>query len=125
MRLQKVNEMLRRELSLIIQREFDFKDALVTISEVDVTCDFKEAKVFISVLGQTSTSPLIKIREKRGLIQSRLGKRITLKNTPVLNFRSDSSAEKGVEIVQLLETVDEIPKAVPTEEELNQSDDNL
>ena len=120
MRLQKVNEMLRRELSLIIQREFDFKDVLVTISEVDVTCDFKEAKIFVSVLGQTSTSPLIKMREKRGLIQSRLGKRISLKNTPVLNFKLDSSAQKGVDIVHLLDSVEEIPKAVPTEEELSE-----
>jgi ribosome-binding factor A len=38
-------------------------------------------------------------------------KRVVLKSTPVLRFHHDASAIRGVEIVNLLEEVDKIPKA--------------
>jgi len=50
-RLDRVNELLRREISAVIQREFEWQGSLVTVSAVDVTQDLKEAKVFVSVLG--------------------------------------------------------------------------
>jgi len=116
-RLQRVNELLKREISSVIQREFEFKDSLVTITAVDTTQDLKEAKVFISVLGPGLGSVMSKLKEKRGLIQSRMGKRVVLKNTPILDFRSDDSAERGIDLVNLLEEVDQIPTASPTKEE--------
>ena len=116
-RLQRVNELLKRELSSVIQREFEFKDCLVTITAVEVTQDLKEAKVFVSVLGPGLGTVMTKLKEKRALIQSRVTKRVVLKNTPVLDFRSDSAAERGIEIVSLLEEVDKIPTAPPAEDE--------
>lgn len=115
-RLDRVNELLKREISAVIQREFEFKDCLVTVTAVDVTQDLKEAKVFISVLGPGLGSVISKLRDKRGLIQSRMSKRVVLKNTPILDFRSDESAERGIEIVDLLDEVEKIPTAPPEEE---------
>ena len=120
-RLDRVNELLKRELSSVIQREFEFKGSLVTITDVDVTQDLKEAKVFISVLGPGMGTVISKLREKRGLIQSRLTKRVVLKNTPILDFRSDDSAERGIDVVNLLEEVDQIPTAPPEDDELSDS----
>lgn len=115
-RLNRVNELLKREISSVIQREFDFKDSLVTITGVETTQDLKEAKVFVSVLGPGLGTVMTKLKDKRGLIQSRVTKRVVLKNTPVLDFRFDDGAERGIDIVNLLDEVDEIPKA-PEEEE--------
>jgi len=50
-RMLRVNELLKRELSGIIAREVTFEGALVTINQVDVTADLKNADVFVSVLG--------------------------------------------------------------------------
>ena len=50
-RLLRVNEVLKRELSGIITREMKFETGLVTINQVDVTSDLKNAHVFVSVLG--------------------------------------------------------------------------
>ena len=44
-------------------------------------------------------------------------KRVVLKSTPVLIFRHDDSAIRGVEIVNLLEEVDKLPKAPEVDEE--------
>ena len=116
-RTDRVNELLRREISGVIQRDFEFTDSLVTVSGVEVTIDLKEAKVFISVLGGREDWVMKKLASKRGFIQSKVMKRVILKNTPVLSFRADDSAERGVDIVNLLDEVEELPKAPPEEEE--------
>lgn len=110
-RLNKVNTLIRRELGTILNKEFEFKNALVTITSVDTTQDIKEAKIYFSVMGagvQTITKTL---QAKRGFIQSKLSKRVVLKNTPILDFRRDDSTEKGIGIVELLQEVDQIAPA--------------
>ena len=44
-------------------------------------------------------------------------KRVVLRNTPVLRFVMDKSAERGVEIVNLLDEVAKLPTAPPEEED--------
>ena len=116
-RLERINELLRREISTVVQREFEFTNALVTISAAEMTQDLREAKIFVSVLGGHSCRVLEQLEQKRGLIQSRIAKRITMRCTPILMFRLDDSASRGVEMVNLLDEVDKIPKAPPAEEE--------
>lgn len=118
-RLDRINELMKREISAVIQKEFEFLNCLVTISDVDVTQDLKEAKVFVSVLGGHPENVISKLRSKRGMIQSRTMKRVTLRNTPVLDFRVDTSADRGVNVVNLLDEVAKLPTAPPEEEEEN------
>ena len=110
-RLDRINELLRREISTVLQKDFEFRDCLVTISGVEITQDLREAKVFVSILGTPPGTVLEKLNQKRGLIQRRIAKRVVLRCTPILDFRVDSSAERGVEMVNILDEVDKIPKA--------------
>jgi ribosome-binding factor A len=116
-RLDRVNELLRREISAVIARDFEWHGVLVTISDVDVTQDLKEAKVFVSVLGGSASGILEQLEKKRGFIQSKVSKRVVLRNTPVLSFRADSSASRGVDVVNLLDQVAQLPTAPPIEEQ--------
>lgn len=116
-RLDRVNELLRREISAVIQRDFEWNGALVTVSEVDVTQDLREAKVFMSVLGGSSPGVLDQLNRKNGFIQSKVSKRVVLRNTPVLSFRIDASASRGVDVVNLLDEVAQLPMAPPEEPE--------
>jgi ribosome-binding factor A len=110
-RLDRVNELLRREIGAIIQKDYEWNGRLVTVSDVEVTQDLKEAKVWIGVLGGDSRPVMEKLNREHGSIQSRVMKRVVLKSTPVLSFHHDSSAIRGVDIVNLLEEVDKLPKA--------------
>ena len=116
-RLDRVNELLRREISAVVQRDFEWNQALVTISTVDVTQDLKEAKVYVSILGGSAPGVLEQLERKRGFIQSKVSKRVVLRNTPVLMFRRDSSAVRGVDVVNLLDEVAQLPTAPPEEDE--------
>ena len=50
-RLERVKEVIKRELSEIIPREIAFKATLVTVQHVDITPDLKQCHVFVSAIG--------------------------------------------------------------------------
>ena len=117
LRLTRVNELLKREIGTVVQRDYEWKGALVTVNSVEVTQDLKEAKVWIGVMAGNPVTVVDKLNSDHGQIQTKVMKRVVLKSTPVLDFRHDGSAERGVGIVNLLEEVDKIPKAPEEEEE--------
>ncbi len=112
-RLDRINELLRREISTVLQRDFEFGGALVTVSGVDITQDLREAKVFVGVLGGYGAKVIEQLTQRRALIQSRVAKRVVLRCTPRLDFRLDTSAARGVDMINVLDEVDKIPKAPP------------
>jgi ribosome-binding factor A len=115
-RINRVNELLRREISTVIQHDFEWSGRMVTVSSVEVTQDLKEGKVFISVIGGSADAVIDKLNRAHGTIQKAVMKRVVLKSTPVLSFRHDNSAIRGVEIVNLLQEVEKLPKAPELEE---------
>ena len=116
-RHDRINELLRREISTVLQKDFEFTNILVSISGVEISQDLREAKVFVGVLGGPSASVMEKLEQKRGMIQSRIAKRVVLRCTPILSFCLDDSAIRGVEMVNILDEVDKLPKAPPEEDE--------
>ena len=115
-RLDRINELLRREISTVLQRDFEFGGALVTVSGVDITQDLREAKVFVGVLGGYGAKVIEQLSQRRALIQSRVAKRVVLRCTPKLDFRLDTSAARGVDMINVLDEVDKIPKAPPAQD---------
>lgn len=116
-RLDRINELMKREISSVIMKEFEFPNCIVTVSGVSVTQDLREAKVFISVLGGNTENVLQKLRKKRGMIQGQTAKRVIIRTTPVLDFRVDDSAVRGVNVVNLLDEVAKLPTAPPEEKD--------
>jgi len=116
-RIDRVNELLRREISTVIQHDFEWNGRMVTVSAVEVTQDLKEGKVFISVIGGSADTVIDKLTRAHGAIQKAVMKRVVLKSTPILSFRHDNSATRGVEIVNLLQEVEKLPKAPELDEE--------
>ena len=114
-RLDRVNELLRREIGTIIQKDYEWQGRLVTVSAVEVTQDLKEGKVWTSVLGGSAAPVLDKLNRDHGAIQGKVMRRVVLKSTPVLRFHHDASASRGVGLVNLLEEVDKLPKAPEAE----------
>jgi ribosome-binding factor A len=115
-RLERVNELLKRELGDLLTREVTFEAALVTVQQVDITPDLKHAHVFISVMGNEvqSKSAMAKLHASRPHLQHLLSKRVVLKYTPHLHFELDDSIERGTRIISLLEQID-IPPDEPDE----------
>ena len=116
-RLERVNELVRRELGDLLTREVSFDAALVTVQQVDITPDLKHAHVFISVIGspEQTKAAMAKLHDRRSHLQHLLSKRVILKYTPHLHFKLDDTIERGTRIINLLESID-----IPPDEPLGQ-----
>ena len=103
----RVNEVLKRELSIIVAREITFEGALVSINHVDVTSDLKNAHVFVSVLGsETGESVMSKFASHRATLQAELARHVTMKYTPHLTFHLDDSIERGTRVIEILQEIE-------------------
>jgi ribosome-binding factor A len=105
-RLLRVNEVLKRELSGLIAREMNFEQGLVSINQVDITSDLKNAHVFVSVLGTTGASVINQLEAHRAALQSALAKQVVLKYTPHLVFHLDDSIERGTRVIEIMQEIE-------------------
>ena len=106
MRLQRVNQLIREEISLVLQRELkDPRLGFVTITEVDIAKDLRTAKVYVSVLGSEADwkSSLSALEHARGFIRSWLTPRLRLRAIPHLTFHPDRSMAHAAHIQTVLE----------------------
>src|SRR6266513_802574 len=113
LRLQRVRELLKREIGEAIRREFQVSDAgLITVNDVDVSGDLHSDVVFISILGtpeQQKRGFSLLVRHRRS-IQGLVSRAIVLKYTPTLRFIMDDSVVRGNRVLQIIE---DLEKAAP------------
>lgn len=107
-RVGRVGEQIKKELSQIVQSELkDPRICFLTITGVDVTNDLSLAKVYLSVLGsdEEKEATLKALGVASGYIRSELGKRIRLRKVPELQFKFDTSIDYGSRIESLLQDI--------------------
>ena len=104
-RLERVNQLIKEEISMLLQRELkDPRLGFVTVTGVETSKDLRSAKVFVSVLGDEAQwkASLSAFGSARGFIRNWLREHLDLRITPDLDFRPDRSMEHAAHIQQLL-----------------------
>ena len=107
-RPKRVGEQMKKELSEIIGRKIkDPRIGFVTVTDVQVTGDLQQAKVYISVLGdeEQKESTLKGLATAKGFIRSEIGKRIRLRKTPEIQFEFDESITYGNRIDTIIHDI--------------------
>jgi len=114
-RLARVNEVIKRELGVMLTRDFQFNGALVTVQAAEVSPDLRLCKVYIGVIGSEAQQrhAMQLLEENRTELQAGIAKRVVLKYTPQLSFYLDHSVERGIRVVQLLEELDQEQQQTP------------
>lgn len=108
LRTEKVQELIKQEVSQIILKELkDPRIGFVTVTQVDVTGDLRNAKIYVSLMGSEDQ---IKecwdgLQKALGYIRREIGKRIRLRCTPELSFQLDKSLDYSVHIQELLSKI--------------------
>lgn len=107
--MSRINELMRQEIASLVQRDFEFRDALVTINGVEVAPDLHDAVVRVGVIGSEGriADALAKLEGGRVSIQSQVSKRVKLRLTPKLQFRLDRSAAEATGVLGLLDQLAE------------------
>ncbi len=110
MRLERVRELLKRELGEIIRRELPVADAgLISVNDVIVASDLHTATVFVGIFGnaQTQKRGIELLEQNRKRIQSMVANAVILKYTPQLRFVLDDSIERGNRVMQILDELEQ------------------
>jgi ribosome-binding factor A len=107
-RTVRVNELVQREISDILRRRYQSEAVAITITEVRVSPDLRDARVFVSVVGDEDVmdEKLRWLRSKAGEIREEVGRRIVLKYLPKFEYVLDKSAIRGARILQVLDEIE-------------------
>jgi ribosome-binding factor A len=104
-RRRRVNEAIRQVLSDALPALKDPRIGFVTVTEVQATKDFSQAKVFVSVLGTESDRDrtLAGLQAAHGVLQAQVARELGLRRTPVLTFEYDPAVERGVRLAKMID----------------------
>jgi len=104
--MQKVAALLKREISVLVNDYIPKEIGIVSITDVELTSDFKDAKVYISFLDKSKENEIFEILDqKKAEFQKILGKKLTIKFTPRIRFVVDNYQEKIDKVEKLLEEI--------------------
>lgn len=106
-RLRQINHLIRQELSDLLAREVNDPrlKGIISITEVEVSADLRQAKVFISIMGseEERERAFAGLASASGFLRKTLGERLSLRYIPELRFQQDNSIERGSHLLQLME----------------------
>ncbi len=105
LRAEKVQEFIKQEVSKIILTELkDPRIGFATVTDVQITGDLRNAKIFVSLFGnqEQKESTWLGLQSSLGHIRTEIGKRIRLKFIPELSLHIDESLDYSTKIQELL-----------------------
>ncbi len=106
-RTLRVNELIQRELNAILHSRYKSETVAITITEVRVAPDIRDARLFVSIIGKDDVVEQ-KLRWLRAMlpeIRIELGTRIVLKHMPRFTVAIDTSTHRGNRILQVLDEI--------------------
>lgn len=107
-RMLKAAAAVRQVVSMAIIS--DLKDPRVrdvTVTHVEMTPDMREAKVYVSIMGDATHQNLSLrgLQHARGFLQAKIAERIETRYTPRLRFMIDMGVKRSIEVAEILDRV--------------------
>lgn len=117
-RTARISSEVKKEISKIIMDDLNdprlSTEAMVSVTDVEVTNDLSYADVYISVLGDNKNKEDVMeaLNQAKGYIKVLIGDRMRLRTMPEFRFKFDNSIEHGASMDKLIaETIAKDKKA--------------
>ncbi len=116
-RADRINGLLRQEISQLLSREI--KDprlhGIISITQVQTSSDLRSARVFLSVMGDTETkkTALDGIQSAAAFLRRELRDRVKLRYVPFLKFALDDSIENADALLRMMDDLKSDPDEPP------------
>lgn len=105
-RQEKVNSLIKRIVSeYLVHEGYEEITGLLTITDVDVSADMGQAKIYFSVIGQDDEEVLQILQNNIYDIQGEVNRKLVMKKLPRIKFYADRSGEYSDHIRQLVDKV--------------------
>jgi len=106
-RTTRLNELVKRALSQIIQKEFlPEKYGWITLSRVVVSGDIQHARIFFTVMSGDEQKALMMLRIRQPHIRHLLANSVKLRFTPELIFEIDDDLKQALKVDKLIDDID-------------------
>lgn len=118
-RIGRINDDIKRELASMIPTLKDPRvRGLISITRVDATTDLRYCKVYVSTLDKDDAKEVMRgLKSSAGYLRRELGRRMTLRYAPELQFIADDSIDRGAKLIQMMNELDIQPDEAPAETE--------
>jgi ribosome-binding factor A len=103
-RMRRVNEAMREVLSDALTQDLkDPRVGFVTVTAVDTSPDLRQARVYVSVLGDPDErrASLDGLQSAHGYLQRKVAAQLRMKHTPQLHFEDDETVRRADRIERL------------------------
>lgn len=108
-RVDRINELLRQEISQLIARQIKDPrlDGVISITQVKTTNDLRNARVFLSVMGDSAAklSALEGIQSAATYIRRELRDRLAMRYVPFLTFAMDNTLDEADHLYQIMDQI--------------------
>jgi ribosome-binding factor A len=104
-RADRVAELIKREVSDIISRKLnDPRVGFTSITVVDIGSDLRNATIHVSIFGtpEQKKDTMSALFSATKFIRGELGRRMQLRDVPVIFFKHDESLEKGSKVFEII-----------------------
>jgi len=118
-RTERLADLIRDEVARLLLREVkDPRIGFVTLTGAKVTADLRQARLFVSVLGDEKArdAALEGLRHSATFIQRALFRNLRLRHSPALIFELDDSLERGDRIERMLQRLHDEEASQPVPE---------
>ena len=104
MRITKINELLRKLLGEIMERDMSLKPGVfITIAKIDTSKDLRYTRMFISVFPEQETHYISEtLKKELSRIQKSLYGKLYMKPLPKLSFEIDETAQEADKVEKIL-----------------------
>lgn len=110
-RIERVNGLLREEISNLITSQVNDPrlKGLITITQVQTASDLRNARVYVSVMGNESIrdEALAGIQSSASYLRRELRERVSLRYVPFLRFVLDDAMLEADRLMQIIDNLDD------------------
>ncbi len=115
-RSDRVADAMQRSLALLIPKEIrDPRLGMVNINAVEVARDLSIAKVYVTLVGESDTKLCRQsvdiLNRAANFLRNQLGRELTMRSVPKIQFIYDESAVRGQQISHLIDVAIAADKA--------------
>jgi ribosome-binding factor A len=112
--MRRVDEAIRQVIGDAVAGDLkDPRVGFVTVTDVRTSPDLRQARVYVSVLGEDGrrssdtrrADTLAGLASAHGYLQGRLALELHLKHTPTLEFLYDDTTDRALRLEELLEEI--------------------
>lgn len=106
-RTERINELLRLEISDQLHSRWRSESVRITITAVEISPDLRDARIFYAVLGGNDEKRAARrlLERVTKTLRMSVARRVILKYTPTYRFIEDRGAENGVALLNRLDEI--------------------